>query len=304
MPPPITISAPLGSRWGRLSVIGERDRHTVPVRCDCGKEKRVNVHQMVRGHIKSCGCYNADLVRARAEAKPSIAKRSLGRRFGRLLVTGLSTRKHFVNCVCDCGNRTSVYAYSLVNGDTTSCGCFQDEVRGKSTVGKRRHDDLSGQRFGRLLVLSRGGLTSSRGAKWLCRCECGTEKEIAASALTKGVVVSCGCLQKEKARELMNKHGRYKDQDYIREIDLRRRAFLRNAFVEDVSPAKVYERDMGLCHLCGLPVEKGEFHLEHRIPLILGGEHSYENCFTSHAKCNYRKGRKMPDECGHLWARS
>ena len=103
---------------------------------------------------------------------------------------------------------------------------------------------------------------------------------------------------------MMTKHGRYKDADYIHELSLRRSAWKRCGTKEVVEPAVVYERDMGLCQLCGLPVGPGELHIDHRIPLVSGGEHSYENCQTTHGACNYKKGRKMPDECGFLWARS
>lgn len=102
----------------------------------------------------------------------------------------------------------------------------------------------------------------------------------------------------------MTKHGRYKDRDYLSEKDQKRRAILMDAYVEIVNPAVVYERDMGLCQLCGLPVGPGELHIDHRIPLVMGGEHSYANCQTTHAACNYKKGRKMPHECGFIWARS
>lgn len=77
-----------------------------------------------------------------------------------------------------------------------------------------------------------------------------------------------------------------------------------DAFIEAVSSEVVYERDMGLCGICGLSVEIGEFHLDHRIPLSRGGQHSYENCQTAHSHCNVRKSSKLPENCGHLWMRS
>jgi 5-methylcytosine-specific restriction endonuclease McrA len=102
----------------------------------------------------------------------------------------------------------------------------------------------------------------------------------------------------------MTKHGRYKDRDYIQELWSRRRAMKADAFVETVNPAIVYERDMGLCGICGLPVEGDDFNMDHRVPLMLGGKHSYDNCQTAHALCNLRKAAKMPEDCTHLWARN
>lgn len=36
------------------------------------------------------------------------------------------------------------------------------------------------------------------GAAWLCRCSCQTEKVIRGYHLTRGMIVSCGCLRREK----------------------------------------------------------------------------------------------------------
>jgi hypothetical protein len=35
--------------------------------------------------------------------------------------------KRFVRVHCDCGTEKAVYSYSLINGDTTSCGCRRQE---------------------------------------------------------------------------------------------------------------------------------------------------------------------------------
>lgn len=78
----------------------------------------------------------------------------------------------------------------------------------------------------------------------------------------------------------------------------------RDAFVEYVDAAIVYERDMGLCQICGLVVEKGDFHLDHRVPITKNGKHNYDNCQTAHASCNFRKHNKLPEDCSHLWKRN
>jgi hypothetical protein len=71
-----------------------------------------------------------------------------GRRFGRLVVikraanTGSVTRWR---CQCDCGKQSIVRARDLITGKTKSCGC-----------GRQRN--LTGQRFGRLIALTRVSL--------------------------------------------------------------------------------------------------------------------------------------------------
>ena len=68
-----------------------------------------------------------------------------------------------------------------------------------------RKIDLTGKTFGRLTVLEQAA-----GRKWVCKCECGTVKEIFAQSLTKGVTKSCGCLQREivaKQSDARRAHG-------------------------------------------------------------------------------------------------
>lgn len=60
--------------------------------------------------------------------------------------------------------------------------------------------DLTGQRFKRLLVLSRAENNLRGYSRWFCRCDCGTEKIIDASKLRGGTTVSCGCHRKEAIR--------------------------------------------------------------------------------------------------------
>lgn len=66
--------------------------------------------------------------------------------------------------------------------------------------------DLTGQRFGRLTVLKRAG-SKNRQSAWLCKCDCGTEKVITSSNL-KTNTISCGCYQKEVAKESNTIHGK------------------------------------------------------------------------------------------------
>lgn len=62
----------------------------------------------------------------------------------------------------------------------------------------RKLIDLTGNRFGRLVVVERG--RHGRGySYWLCQCDCGIEKEVSASSLKNGNTKSCGCLNREVA---------------------------------------------------------------------------------------------------------
>lgn len=55
--------------------------------------------------------------------------------------------------------------------------------------------EMTGQRFGRLTVISRGEKRGKyTGAFWLCKCDCGTMTTVSGNSLRKGETKSCGCL--------------------------------------------------------------------------------------------------------------
>lgn len=62
-----------------------------------------------------------------------------------------------------------------------------------------RFEDLTGKRFGKLLVLERAedwvGANGHRHIQWLCQCECGNQVVIKGSSLRAGYNKSCGCSQ-------------------------------------------------------------------------------------------------------------
>lgn len=78
--------------------------------------------------------------------------------------------------------------------------------------------DMTGQRFGRLTVIERGEdyvretyqpyMTKpvvKRITRWRCRCDCGGEVTVMRCNLVNGATRSCGCLRRERMRELNRK---------------------------------------------------------------------------------------------------
>ena len=61
--------------------------------------------------------------------------------------------------------------------------------------------DITGVRFTRLVAVRIARKTAKNGNMWLCQCDCGTVKEVVYKNLLSGNTKSCGCLNKEKARE-------------------------------------------------------------------------------------------------------
>jgi hypothetical protein len=76
--------------------------------------------------------------------------------------------------------------------------------------------NLAGQVFGRWTVMAEApprrnakGLISD--GYWVCRCECGTEREVRTGNLRKGLTTSCGCRNREvtagRLRAMVSTHG-------------------------------------------------------------------------------------------------
>ena len=59
-----------------------------------------------------------------------------------------------------------------------------------------KFQDLTGQKFGRLVVLSRSE-TKNKRTMWLCECDCGNQCIVRADALKSNKTTSCGCAQRE-----------------------------------------------------------------------------------------------------------
>ena len=68
--------------------------------------------------------------------------------------------------------------------------------------------DLTGQRFGRLVVVERGGRDKNGLTTWKCRCDCGETTIETRSNLINGRVNSCGCLSIELSLQRFTKHGK------------------------------------------------------------------------------------------------
>ena len=68
--------------------------------------------------------------------------------------------------------------------------------------------DLTGKRFGRLVVIGKSLKRSKhRNTYWFCQCDCGEITCIMASSLRFGNTQSCGCLRIERTIKATTKHG-------------------------------------------------------------------------------------------------
>jgi len=105
-------------------------------------------------------------------------------------------------CNCECGTENiSINSGNLISGHTKSCGCLAIENK------RSFAEDLSNQRFGRLLVIERDYIkeeevrlkNTDHNVFWKCKCDCGNYKTIQSGQLKSSSVNSCGCLNSEVA---------------------------------------------------------------------------------------------------------
>ena len=159
--------------------------------CDCGNSIVICAGGLRNGNTKSCGCLQHQV------------KDLTGQKFGKLTAisqVGIKNHKTQWLCACDCGNKKTVLAESLKNGNTKSCGCLP--------VGGPK-EDLTGRKFGKLTVISYEG-----SSKWSCLCDCGRLIKIRADAL-KNKTRNC--------RSCRPHHYYYSDRSLAAKNDLYRR---------------------------------------------------------------------------------
>ena len=82
-----------------------------------------------------------------------------------------------------------------------------------------------------------------------------------------------------------------------RSKNARRRALRLGKAAKFIDRQEIFERDEGLCGICGESVDRNEnWELDHVIPLSRGGSHTFDNVQVSHRRCNRSKGTRLPSE--------
>ena len=130
-----------------------------------------------------------------------------GERFGRWLAINYAGKSTW-NCICTCGTKKFVKTANLRSGASTSCGCYHKEVL------KGQLRDLTGQRFGRLIVLSHSRRDNHSHNFWNCTCDCGKQTTVDSWALFSEITKSCGCLAKQVHRLRLTTHGKSKTKEW------------------------------------------------------------------------------------------
>ena len=118
--------------------------------------------------------------------------------------------KYYWLCKCTkCGKEKSITTYNLLHNKCTKCRCQKD----KEYKGER----LDGKRFGRWTVIKlKEKINIIKDNKivgykiiYLCKCDCGTIKEVDRNSLVYGKSTSCGCYNKERIYQINKKYNKY-----------------------------------------------------------------------------------------------
>lgn len=154
-------------------------------------------------------------------ARPLMRKDHTGEKYGKLTVRCVDEErtgngKVYWICDCECGESTSVQ--STILSRTKSCGCARNSKEAIKKAEKTRNSypkDITGLKFGRLLVLRKTNMKSHRKSDngaylWECLCDCGNICYYSRYSLisVKGVK-SCGCLQSDAAKLSGKKYCEY-----------------------------------------------------------------------------------------------
>ena len=85
--------------------------------------------------------------------------------------------------------------------------------------------DLTGQRFGKLVVIKRAENSPSHDTRWACQCDCGRKTISYSAELRNGMTKSCGCLRKDPGKEPHYIHGGAKTRLFKIWIDMKSRCY-------------------------------------------------------------------------------
>jgi len=159
--------------------------------------------------------------------------------------------------------------------------------------------DLTGQRFGKLVVLEHIERKQSKGgSRWKCQCDCGNITETEAHRLKNGRTKSCGCLKKEYGARLGYGTTSFKNILSLYKI----RAKERNRVFELTEEEfKILTKQN--CHYCGTEPKnvtgKDKYYGEYiyngidRLNNDLG--YTVENSVPCCSDCNYMKHQFTKD---------
>lgn len=75
--------------------------------------------------------------------------------------------------------------------------------------------NLTGRRYGKLVVLEYFPFDERRGVHWLCQCDCGNVHVVCTNSLKRKLTISCGCVRSQLSGDRMRTHGMRNAGEYM-----------------------------------------------------------------------------------------
>jgi 5-methylcytosine-specific restriction endonuclease McrA len=217
-----------------------------------------------------------------------------GKRFGKLIVLNgdLPHKKALVRC--DCGKEFLAMRTMLFTGKTNKCSSF---------ICSGRTKDLSGQRFGNLLVIKLIGKIKDKWS-WECICDCGKICTIPTTMLLKGRLTHCGCLKSKNIS--IGKMG-LDETTIINTIISHYKANAKRRNIKfNLSYSNVLDLINKECYYCGVVAsntlkikrlyEDLLFHYNGIDRMDSNKDYQFDNCITACKFCNSAKGNLSDKE--------
>ena len=159
----------------------------------------------------------------------------IGEKHNKLLIIGFEHKeKHSLYlCRCDCGTEKYIDCDSVVSGRQQSCGCLRH---------KSQYLDLTGKRFGRLVVKSYSH-KKNKYNYWNCICDCGNSVIVSSGCLLSGTTLSCKCQRKENMLKSRLKHDSSKTRLYHIYNGMKKRCY----DTKDINYKRYGERGIVIC---------------------------------------------------------
>lgn len=195
-------------------------------------------------------------------------------------------------CQCACGSVVTVPACNLKSGNIRSCGCS-------------RVEDLTGQRFGDLVVIKRSSVKRDK-TYWSCECACGRIFDTRSDGLKSGKTVSCGCHRIKIFVNRNTRHGLSYTKEYGAYTAVKRRERKKKLDGEWIPEMERFLRRLyPMCVVCNM-TEKEHYekyncalNVDHVHALSNGGALAPGNCTILCRRCNGIKWKKdvndLPD---------
>jgi|SRR3990172_20927 len=161
--------------------------------------------------------------------------------------------------------------------------------------------ELTGQRFGRLLVIERANKNTAGNFRWKCRCDCSKETTCDGGNLRGGISKSCGCLRKDKPKTWAKPFGESSFNDLYSSYVKRAKKYNREFSLSEDEFRKLAQQN---CYYCGLaptqihhPKSCNGYYLYNgvdRVNNTIG--YVLSNCVSCCGNCNRAKRFQSHDE--------